>query len=905
MNEQSKNVIKIDNFIIYEKNENSNSNHSQNHDHHDKPGKASFSSDPEMVKLQEILRNVEYSESSMKSAQKTCIMCNINVDYNSLLKFKNLEEFLYFLKYCYITKYKSFIDESSNAYTTNKDKFFEYLKSYEKYYKSGYIFKSIKYLCQGCFSDTLKTENGFHTLFNLLHISNNVLNSNVVKPKKIEKTVHSNPINVANNIKVESDSETQTYNNNYSEIDRNTYNIIIIKELLKKYPPKLEIELNLAPATTGNQSTQFKNLMEIMKSNVKNLNGMIKTTPPPSNLTNQNNSLQNKQGNFSLNILLGNNNLNIMNSQQATNPTGLEQQHNKISHGIGKLNEYLNKIDVTGEQVLPNQRQDERENSTINTNIETDKNDPDKKKEFGSSVYGILEDLKTQVASMHYYSMVQKYFINYIFKNIESFIEQVAPNNNIRQTLGEILDSNTSNLLNNPLLNPQGLDNPNQKNIAAEALNLIKKISGNNSTQNNNGGMMGGLPNLSNLTQPLSNLIPPNLNVPNIAGLPNLNILPNLPTNLLQMLGNNPSSGSSNNMFQVLSNLTNVQNLPDLSSLQSLMGQIGGLTNNSNPNPIQNNPNSNNSSQLNNQLNSFINNMMGNNTNQPSNNQNVNDGNKNLFSDFLNNINQGQMGTNNSNNNNLLQQTTNNQQQNNSNNTNSNSQNMNFLHQNNQHQQNKPKQNNPNFLLNNLIPQTSQQSQQGGLNSQQNNINQQNQQSHNPFNGMFGNNMMNPHQPQQPQHNNLEQLQKLFFSKPMNTQPNIGQGPMGGMNLLQSIHMPSMPNINGLSHLPNIGGNSGHNPHSQQMGNNMNFQELISGLRGNPLNGLMNNSQMNMQNMSNLGLGGNGFPMDNPFGMNAPAPGQSQNGSNMGNNPFFSQLSNYLNNQNNQNNNNK
>jgi hypothetical protein len=849
ISDTSKNVIKIDNFVIYEKNDGTNSNDTlTNNENTDKNMKSEGFRDNDKIKIHEILKNVEHTEASMKNAQKLCIMCNLTTDYNLLLKFKNLEEFLYFLKYCFLSKYKDYVQEDCPGFEKNKENFFEYLKNYEKYYKSGYIFKSIKYLCQKCFKDTLKQNNGFHTLFNLLHISSSILNSNIVKPpKKIEKL----PTPIKHIEVPQIDQKDQPSYNNYTEIDKSNYNIIISREVLKKHKPNNEIEMNISNNTNNsnnsNNSNNFKNLIEIMKTNVtklpniKKTQGGINLNPPQvsvsSNIQNMVKMPNNKKiNNLSLNLLIGNNNLNFMNNQ---NPqSNLEQNQQKISSNLGKLNELINKFEGLNE-VTPNinlPKHDDRENSTINTNNETDKNDIEKKKDFGNNVYNILDDLKTQVASMHYYSMVQKYFINYIFKNVESFIEQIAPNSNIRQSLGDIIDSNCSNFINNyPLVNP---NDPNNKNPTPDPSNILKKMTGNSLN----------LPNLPNLPNNLPNLP----GFPNFPNLPNIGNVPNLQNNLFNL--------PNNNVVQQMMGNNNPQNMPDLMTLQSLMNQIQtqgqgqGQANNLPNNPLTGN----------NPLNNLFGNMMNNNNNHTGANNNPPDMNKNIYSELFKSMDMAQ--------NNLTNNTNNMPNSINPGQNNNNNGNINFLTPNNNPSLNKNKP--TNHLINNLIP------------NQPNNThplpnNQNNQPQNLQMGNLFPNNFM---QCQPMPQNNIEQYQKMLFSKTMNGNNNLG-------NMHNLPNLQGMPNIN----LPILNNNNPSNQSNNNTNNQMGFQELLNTFR-NPMGNMMGNPSMNVINQGNPG-----FSQENPFNMGNVNPNPNNNG-NMMNSSFLSHLTNLFNNQNNNNN---
>ena len=835
------NVIKIDNFVIYEKNDFTNSNNTiTNNEVTEKNPKIFELQENEKVKIAEIIKNVESLEPSLKITQKMCIKCNSNIDYNSLLKFKNLEEFLYFLKYCFVTKYKDYIQEDNQAIFKNKEIFFDYFINYEKHYKSGYIFKSLKYLCRICFTSTLKQKNGFNTLFNLLQISNNVLNSISVKSNKNQER-SSIFMSKGNDKEIKMHEKSkEIFNNNYTEIDKSNFNIIVSREVLKNHPFKNDIETNI----NGNHNN-FKNLVDLMKNNLNNLPIMTKSpsklNPPPTINAPINTNLQNvikipnpqNFNNLSLNMIIGNNNVNFHSTQ-----TNLDQNHEKISSNFGKLNEI-----ITNETNMPVPKADERENSTINTNNETDKNEFEKKKEFGNNVYNILDDLKNQVASMHYYSTVQKYFINYIFKNLESFIEQVAPNSNIRQSLGEILENNNS-LLNNPLLS----GDQNNKNFAAEALNLIKKMSGNSAMNN-----MPGFPNP---------IISPNLsNFPNLQNIQNMHNMPNLPNNNPSSLLNLPNM----NIFQQLFGNSNTPNLPDLNSFQSLINQIQGSNSQSNTN---NNPNP---QPINNHLN--LGNLFGN-SNSSGVNSNSNDLNKNILSELLRNMESNQ---NNLNNNNSIPSTNNNNQSNN----NPSNTNMGFVNPNNNPAISNKNKQNSNFLMNNLM--------QSANPNNASTLNTNNSQN-NHFASLLQGGFLHNQQQNLPNNIPFEQLQKIFLAKSMGNQ-------IGNMNSLSSLpNLPNLPNLNNLqqSLLNNQTTNTSNN-------NQMNFNEFMNSFR-NTMSNLVNNTSLSsnlmIQNPQN-------FPYENPFNLNAPNPNNNMNNSNTNmhlNNPFLSHLSNLFSNQNNNNN---
>jgi hypothetical protein len=96
-----------------------------------------------------------------------------------------------------------------------------------------------------------------------------------------------------------------------------------------------------------------------------------------------------------------------------------------------------------------------------------------------SYVVNVLEDLKKQIVSIQYYSLLQKLFISYIFKNLESFSEQVN---------------------NNPMSEPSKQD-PNKK-VMLDELNkfeMLKQLKpnmptnmGGNPLQNSGGKQQGG-----------------------------------------------------------------------------------------------------------------------------------------------------------------------------------------------------------------------------------------------------------------------------------------------------------------------------------------------------------------------------------------------------------------------------
>jgi len=231
-NQEYSKSIKIDNFLILEKESFSDldSKPSQNSEIIRFRNKNMEKlSDTERKKLEEALINV-FSE---RLAKKLCLISDkyiINDDTNEILKFKTLEDFLFFNKY-YLQPNQNYFNLENENCKRNIQSFDEQFKIHQKYYKNDYIFKSIKYICKLCFQKTLNEENGFYVLFNSLHISNSILNS-CNNPQRGSNSPEISKQNLQH-IKTLIEHLNPKNDKNINVTIDKQYNIVIRKEVLK------------------------------------------------------------------------------------------------------------------------------------------------------------------------------------------------------------------------------------------------------------------------------------------------------------------------------------------------------------------------------------------------------------------------------------------------------------------------------------------------------------------------------------------------------------------------------------------------------------------------------------------------------------------------------------------------
>jgi hypothetical protein len=273
-----KNSVKIDNFIILEKESCS--------DYDWKPSENTEKlsirkvnmenlTENEKKKINEAISNV-FSE---KHSRKLCIICENYVSQNNsneILKFKTLEDFLFFSKH-FLQPHENYFNLSSENCKKSVDSFEDQYQMHQKYYKNDYTFKSVKYMCKLCFQKTLNQENGFYILFNSLHISNSILNSfnfsqkNPSSPEISKQNLH--------HIKTLIEDLNPKNDKNMNVMIDKQYNIVIRKDILKPENVNQTVINNHLDITNSFSFNQKNNIpvsklveMNLQKNNNSNSN---------------------------------------------------------------------------------------------------------------------------------------------------------------------------------------------------------------------------------------------------------------------------------------------------------------------------------------------------------------------------------------------------------------------------------------------------------------------------------------------------------------------------------------------------------------------------------------------------------------------------------------------------------
>ena len=232
-------------------------------------------SENEKKKINEAILNVV----SEKHSRKLCIICDhyVNQDNsNEILKFKTLEDFLFFSKY-FLKSNENYFNLSNENCKRNIHSFEEQYQIHQKYYSNDYTFKSVKYICKLCFQKTLNQENGFYVLFNSLHISNTILNSSNFSQKKTNSPEISKQ-NLHHIKTLIEDLNPKNEKNMNVSVDKQ-YNIVIRKDVLK--------------SEVGNQNF-YNNLLDITnRFTLNQKNNIPVSTLLEMNLQKNNNSINN------------------------------------------------------------------------------------------------------------------------------------------------------------------------------------------------------------------------------------------------------------------------------------------------------------------------------------------------------------------------------------------------------------------------------------------------------------------------------------------------------------------------------------------------------------------------------------------------------------------------------------
>jgi len=301
---------------------------------------------------------------------------------------------------------------------------------------------------------------------------------------------------------------------------------------------------------------------------------------------------------------------------------------------------------VNNDQNL-NTNDEKKDLSGILQNFDSTKNN------LSSYMFNVLDELKKQIYSIQYYSLVQKLFISYIFKNLDIFIEQLASN----QALNNLNSNQIFKGVQSPCFNNFG----ENMNSLSDQLNLLKKIAENLAMNQMNNPLLNSS-NLEELNSLLGSVNPcgqmnPNINNPlnpNNINFNNVNSLLNLPIN------NNPPNTNFGNIPPQINNVGSGNPIKNnLQNMNTIFNKEGKNTeNNNNTNNLPNPNNLNNTinqipsmTQNNNNNNHFPPHMSGNNQYQPHNTNNnqyqQHNLNSNQYQPHNNNSNQYQQHNNN------------------------------------------------------------------------------------------------------------------------------------------------------------------------------------------------------------------------------------------------------------------
>jgi hypothetical protein len=281
----------------------------------------------------------------------------------------------------------------------------------------------------------------------------------------------------------------------------------------------------------------------------------------------------------------------VPNQVDSIKDTSVDKKESKVDNPDNTNNE--NQQNSNGE--------DKKGISDLILNFDSSKNN------LSSYMFNVLDELKKQIYSIQYYSLVQKLFISYIFKNLDIFIEQLANN----QSLNGI----NSSLFKGAAGFNGGFDN-NMSSLS-EQLTLLKKIAENLSTNQIGNPLLGGpnieelgslfggnSGNLGQLSQLLSNS---GIGQMNSGGISNVGNLMNMQHS--NNSNNNNALSNLTNQINSMSNLNNMKN--PLQAINKLFSKDANVEGNLNQNSNQNM----NNLSTNNQQNNSNNNLYGSNNN--------------------------------------------------------------------------------------------------------------------------------------------------------------------------------------------------------------------------------------------------------------------------------------------------
>jgi hypothetical protein len=513
--------VKIDNYIIYEEKgpeDESEIENLENEEQSVADDKQIKTKNSENLSINEqksslYIKNVEiYSKKAQKTINKLCIVCKNNNFFNyEILKFKCFEEFLHYVKYI-CEKKNSHFNQDSPAFKKNKENFQEFFINYENYQKSEYQFRSGKHICKTCFISNLNLDNGFINLCKALKIPHSTLNMKGGMKFDIEPETKIEPA-PKSTVKCENHenflleqlsdgkkifNQMTTNKKKYDDIKINTVEEIKptlpqqlktsapIKEIIEKVPVKTEESDNtekaenfnklfdlISPKTETSTNSQLIKMME-NNSFIKNIQNPIhiqQITKMNQNMSNVNSGLfkfVDSIAQFNQKNLLNNNPGINQNLNQILNVAQNPELANTDNLGQASKNEEIKENNTTNENDLNQNDTNEKENvnvCNIIMNVDQNKNHP-----TNHYITSLIEDLKKQIFSIQFHSLIQRNFISYIFKNLEIFIDQITNN----QVMNELVVNNLVKYL--PKTANVSITQENLNNIN-EQIGILRKIN--------------------------------------------------------------------------------------------------------------------------------------------------------------------------------------------------------------------------------------------------------------------------------------------------------------------------------------------------------------------------------------------------------------------------------------------
>jgi hypothetical protein len=392
-----------------------------------------------------------------------CIVCSqICQDINSkTLTFKSLKMFVSYLQHFFNQNPPDIYPEYQKVYT----EFNEYYQNYFlRYYKSDYVFKSVKNICRSCFESQLKEERGFDNLFNYLHISNNVLNAGKKEKKeKFKQVLPDKKFSIVENSKTDNNMMNSNMSNNLNMSNNNNSN------------NNNSASKNLPNTPNLSKLLEFLKNSNLGKNNEKSNNNLLNLLSQ----VNSNNSINN----------------NSQNTQNNNFPSG---NHSEVKSEILPQEEesvHTNNIPGNIQTTFHQQTINQPINQSFNLNINNSENES-RQTNLNNYMNNVLEELRKQFFCIQYYSLIQKFFISYIFRHLDTFIEQITRNQSLGEFVMNSMVSHIPKILgcfeNNSSEVQSIINNLNEqmsllKNINTYGVNLTLSLNSNFEGLKNNG----------------------------------------------------------------------------------------------------------------------------------------------------------------------------------------------------------------------------------------------------------------------------------------------------------------------------------------------------------------------------------------------------------------------------------